>query len=289
MSGVSEEKYLSEIAIPGTHDSGSYDDWYKTSFGKCQNLDIKEQLAKGIRFLDIRCRVYKNKLWIVHNFTDRSIDLDSVLRDCLTLFKKGDDETIIMSIKQDYIGAFENKEEFYKIFYNNYYKPNEHIWFTENDIPKLKDIKHKIVLLRRFINYNDSELGIEANQCLWQDNKTFCISHQNFKLHIQDHYNVSNEQIKFSDITSVFNDARENSDNKNWYFNFTSGYISTLGIPSVKALSDPINEKLNPPLTNSNTRGVVIMDFLDESNKKVYDNSLKIINSNLKPKDKIVE
>ena len=52
MSENISEKRLIDIRIPGTHDSASYS--CNQYVAMCQNADIKQQLVRGIRFLDIR-------------------------------------------------------------------------------------------------------------------------------------------------------------------------------------------------------------------------------------------
>jgi len=73
MKYIPDTKYLNEINIPGTHDSGTYDigqlsnnkiankiismsglnlvNGIKSNLGRTQDLNIKEQLEHGIRYL----------------------------------------------------------------------------------------------------------------------------------------------------------------------------------------------------------------------------------------------
>lgn len=44
------------IVLPGTHDSGSYSGW-NSGYVRNQTLDIGEQVARGIRFLDLRVQI----------------------------------------------------------------------------------------------------------------------------------------------------------------------------------------------------------------------------------------
>lgn len=62
MSGIADQRRISEINLPGTHDSGTskvrcgnaFTDEYGIEFAKCQSLRISEQLKIGIRYLDLR-------------------------------------------------------------------------------------------------------------------------------------------------------------------------------------------------------------------------------------------
>ena len=55
MSPLDGGLLLSQLSIPGTHDSGArFEPLSRTA--KCQTLTIGQQLDAGARFLDIRCR-----------------------------------------------------------------------------------------------------------------------------------------------------------------------------------------------------------------------------------------
>ena len=62
MSHIPNDKLISEISIPGTHDSAARFEDGIGSFIRCQDLTLTEQLNRGIRFFDIRQRaiIFKN-------------------------------------------------------------------------------------------------------------------------------------------------------------------------------------------------------------------------------------
>ena len=61
MSGISDDRRLNEINIPGTHDSGcasvwgyeGYQDWFESG-AVTQKLTLSRQLESGVRLLDLR-------------------------------------------------------------------------------------------------------------------------------------------------------------------------------------------------------------------------------------------
>ena len=67
MSKVNDSKLITEMSIPGTHDSGATHSFFDVA-GKCQDLSIKSQLKIGVRFFDIRLQQVNNKLNVVHIF-----------------------------------------------------------------------------------------------------------------------------------------------------------------------------------------------------------------------------
>ncbi|MBR4240627.1 MAG: hypothetical protein IKR97_00230, partial [Eubacterium sp.] len=78
MSVIRDETKLTEITMPGTHDSCARKFHNEDAFGvlsgisKCQNLTIREQLDAGVRFLDVCCEVDagNHSVKTVHGSTD---------------------------------------------------------------------------------------------------------------------------------------------------------------------------------------------------------------------------
>ena len=173
--------YISEINIPGTHDSCAF----KVQFpliSKCQNKTIKEQLTSGIRFLDIRVEKEGNKLKLVHDIADcknpkkssKKLYFEDVITDCKSFLSENPSEAILLSYKRD-DGA--NQEETFDTFFENYLN-NDPIWYTENRIPMLKEIRGKIVLLNRDNidknneKYTDFNAGINLSSWVYQKENT---------------------------------------------------------------------------------------------------------------------
>ena len=62
MRAVPDHINISELSIPGTHDSCARHNGHSLGFAKCQDLGLREQLDKGIRFIDIRVKRTKKGL-----------------------------------------------------------------------------------------------------------------------------------------------------------------------------------------------------------------------------------
>ncbi len=168
---------ISQINIPGTHDSCAF----KVQFpvvSKCQNITISKQLNSGIRFLDIRVEKHGEKLKLVHDIADckklentkEKLYLEDVIKDCKRFLSENPTETILLSYKRD-DGA--NQEETFDVFYENYLK-NDAVWYTENRIPNLNEVRGKIVLLNRDNidknnkKYTDFNTGINLSTWVYQ-------------------------------------------------------------------------------------------------------------------------
>jgi Phosphatidylinositol-specific phospholipase C, X domain./Ricin-type beta-trefoil lectin domain. len=246
---------LSQMSIPGTHDSGAL---YEPIGGtaKCQNLTIAQQLNAGVRFLDIRCRHIDNAFTIHHGSIYQNANFDDVLNAVIGFLNANPTETVIMSVKEEHTPS--NNTRSFEQTFDWYVSKNPGKWHLGSAIPKLSDVRGKIVLFRRF-GAGSTPKGIDASN--WPDNTTF----SNGQLRIQDQYNVSNNNNKWDAITSMFEEARTGPEDV-LYVNFTSGVRSGIfGIPDIPAVSNDINNRLSNWLpSNTNRRyGIVVMDFAD--------------------------
>lgn len=258
MKLIDGKKTLAEISIPGTHDSGATHEHVRST-AKCQSLTISQQLDIGVRYLDVRCRHFNNTFEIHHGAIHQHINFDNVLDACITFLNRNPSETIIMSIKEEHKPSG-NTRTFEQTF--DYYRAkNPNKWLLTNTIPTLDKARGKIVLLRRFAATNLPK-GIDAT--VWKDNTSFEIRNS-VNMKIQDIYKVPNREQKWSNITSMYNEAK--TQNPSWlYINYTSGYKPlAFNIPDITNTSNFINPKLKDFFTiNSSGRfGITAMDFVD--------------------------
>ena len=255
MSGLADSLSLSQLSIPGTHDSGAlYEPLSGTA--KCQDLGITEQLVAGVRFLDIRCCHVNNAFKIHHGVVDQRTTFDDVVNALAAFLKKEPRECVIMSVKEEYTSSGDTRS--FEDTFDAYAAKNPALWYLGSSVPTLGRARGKIVLFRRF-GATKSPYGIDAS--VWPDSTTFT----NGPLRVQDDYQVSDTDAKWNDILQVLNEAKSGPVNT-LYLNFTSGVKSGFfGIPDITTVSDAISPKLAGFFTvNKHGRyGIVIMDFAD--------------------------
>jgi hypothetical protein len=95
-------RHLHELAIPGTHDSGTFpldDSGFENGISKTQTHDIAAQLEAGIRYFDIR--VNADNMTINHSRTATNYPLADILRAFKT-FLAATRETVIMQVKHEW-------------------------------------------------------------------------------------------------------------------------------------------------------------------------------------------
>ncbi|MEU8525700.1 phosphatidylinositol-specific phospholipase C [Streptomyces sp. NPDC048629] len=99
MAGHGDPTPLQKLTIPGTHDSGAR---YGGLWSECQNTTIAQQLASGIRFLDVRCRVTGGSFAIHHGSSYQNMMFGDVLVACRDFLAAHPSETVLMRVKQEY-------------------------------------------------------------------------------------------------------------------------------------------------------------------------------------------
>ncbi len=260
MSGLQDNISISKISIPGTHDSGARVDAPVVSgTAKTQDLSIAEQLNAGVRFLDIRCRHIDNAFTIHHGAIYQNLNFDDVLNACYAFLNSHPSETIIMSVKEEYDAS--NTTRSFEQTFDSYVQKNPSKWDLGANIPTLGAVRGKIKLLRRFSS--GTTKGINASP--WADNITFDINNSGVQLKVQDYYKVTNNDDKWNGISSLLNEAKNDTNGK-LFVNFTSGYKPGIfGIPSIPTVSNNINPRLKT-FFQSNTHGsfgIMPIDFVN--------------------------
>ncbi len=156
MKYVDDNKFLDELSIPGTHDSGTCsvdnDTEPQSSQVKCQQDCIPTQLLEGIRYFDIRLGkgddpgidhgdyyLLKKDAYFMH--------LSDVIGYFKTFLNENPTEALIMLVSR---GNDEATDESVTTAFAKVLDDNPKLFYTSSRIPTLHEVRGKIVLLRRF-------------------------------------------------------------------------------------------------------------------------------------------
>lgn len=153
MSAIDDNARLSEISIPGTHDScARFNSAPRT---QTQWFSIIQLLNRGIRFLDIRCyyvadgesgRTQNIYFPIHHGSVFQNIFFEEVQAQCVAFLNENPSETIIMNVQMEYDGdGNQFRDKFLEII-----EPCKSYWYTQSSIPALANCRKKIVLVRSY-------------------------------------------------------------------------------------------------------------------------------------------
>ncbi len=202
MSGLSDNLRVSELSLPGTHQTLSF---YGGDVVQTQSISLSDQLISGIRVLDIRVRQIADAFAIHHGSVYQEKFFGSgVMVPVINFLTLHPSETVFMRIKSEHTPK-NNTLTFNEVFqqYKSIY--NAILWHPTSDNPELGDIRGKVVILQ---NFNGLKAGINYN-----------------KLNIQDNYKLnSNWDLygKWLDVKNQFINAK-NGNRNTIYMNYLSG------------------------------------------------------------------
>lgn len=282
MGELPDDVSLSEITIPGTHESAARYVMLGYSL-RCQETSITDQLNNGYRYLDLHIALDKSKkehsIKLVRafgnchesgNLFSSYLHLNDVTGDIYKFLQEHNKETVIVNFK---IEDDDNIKEVQKLLAEEL-QANEDYWYTDEEIPILGDARGKAVLATRFTDKADT--GVIGLNMIWdeQDNsKPVDIPYElyvndSFRLWVQDRYNYSVED-KYEAVI----DGLENceADQNTFFLNFvsTSG-DGKIGHPRgyAKNLNDLLMEY---NFRNNTSYGIIIVDFGDANlARKIY-------------------
>jgi 1-phosphatidylinositol phosphodiesterase len=254
MAGIDDARSLTELSIPGTHDSGARFEPL-AGLAKTQDLTIAEQLDAGVRYLDVRCRHFEDAFLIYHGAIDQNQTYDEVLATLYAFLDAHPSETIIASVKQE--AAPDGNTRTFEATFADYVARDPERWYLDPAIPALGEARGRIVLLRRFDAV--APLGLAA--VAWPDNATFTIANPD-PIRVQDEFEVTANAAKWAAIEALLVEA--SGDSATLFLNYTSGFQTVDGLSNITAVSDEINGELDASLAARGTvrTGVLVMDHV---------------------------
>lgn len=266
MSHLSGDMYLSEVNMPGTHDAGAtsvHIAMPNASASICQQYFLDEQLNSGVRAWDIRIdkvtaatesdpNIIHGELFMVCK--DRNgnyLKLSDVMNTAKEFLSSHPYETIVITLKGDaHIGNDDSVAErvLPYILNSSYpiYKPQKG---GSEYSPKLKDVRGKIVFVRRLDISDDymkelekkskdfsviDAFGMDASR--WDDNdyslNKNAVQVGNSNIYVQDNYGEGDAKEKVSYFKGTVDDATKRGFTKQgcYLFNY-SGAKDVLSQP----------------------------------------------------------
>ena len=244
MSQLRDDVRLSELSIPGTHNSatatyrGGLSDYVRT-----QSIDIRKQLDNGIRFLDIRAidgvfTMHHDRYYLNQNFGD-------VLNKTVAFLRDNPEEVVYMRLKQEY--SSKNDHTFNHILNTRYLQDSRwrDYFYYGNANPTLSETRGKIVIFRNFLGNN---VGIPYPS----------------SFDIQDYWNPVNPNDKRWAVEQQIDRANQSrGTNGVKYINFLSANGFWSGVQGYAAVTNPFTYRR---ILHRNIRhiGIVPNDYPSE-------------------------
>lgn len=290
MVSIDDNADVFRLNMIGTHDCVTQYIRFGHFF-RCQNRNIFEQLCLGVRGLDIRVEMNKNRrLGMVHaifkafsepGLFKKQMDMADVLAHCYRFLAENPSETIVFQFKNE---SAKHMEECFDIMYNTYINPDADKWYLGKSVPKLGEVRGKIIFIRRCKKYEDKEypLGtgidfsrwVEQTQAIPQPLMLSTGGDDAAQFIVQDRYKYKPEP-RWNVCIKPFLDTCTEFGGK-----YIINYLSTAG-----GLKGPYNnaEYINPrfmqyPLCDNVYYGMIYTDF---PTKELAD---KIIKTNFRSK-----
>jgi 1-phosphatidylinositol phosphodiesterase len=298
MSTLPPERPVSALSIPGTHDSGARNVAVTTAIvgflssgamfptpenlvGSvimvCQSMTIAEQLAAGIRYLDVRLGIHgagDEALWIHHSIIDFLLPFSSVLDQCAAFLAAHPSEGILLCVKHEKDGDRDAGGVEFEFEVQAYVRDARWaaLFRTSSSAPTVEDMRGHLVLLRRFergpawppptLRHPRPLFGVDFDK--WPDNADpgwipAC------RIYLQDKYKNISVATKWKHVEATLVEAAKTggANASRWFINNAS---AALGL-SPRDLARTINAALRKHLIGKpNARvGTFVMDFPDAS------------------------
>ena len=238
MAKVADDTLLSNMSIPGTHDSAAINTGIP--FATTQTMSIPQQLASGVRYLDLRCKEEGGVLKMYHGPIDLGATLIQILEMLDKFLKSNSSEAIITQVTDE-----ASSSNFVSAFQSTPAADNgrfDKIFVLGTTTPKLGDVGGRIQLVRRFPS-PDWSAGIDVSKGWQNNNPNFTIVLPGgLTLTIQDEYEppalslgslVDRKQDVSQNMLSM---AKADADPNHWYINFMSGVSFNIGLIASPAL-----------------------------------------------------
>ena len=278
MSYLDEDLYLSQISIPGTHDTGA--EAPETVGVATQTWTILEQLRGGIRYFDIRVRENDAGTgWeVYHGSYCLELTFDEIYDD-IELFLSGpgnEKETVIMSIqKEDYssagipewCGDGKTTNEHYSQIRNKI--ENDTVNYPLFDMylstPQLKDVRGKIVAFNNTSDRSRFKMDVQNKYTVYQwasdctgDNPPCFICGENSSCATL----PAKERIILEHIDEAAQSKNNLIDDK-WFVTYISGAIGMTPACVAAHTNDVTFQHLNLKPSRTNV-GTILMDYPGE-------------------------
>ncbi|KAG8847293.1 hypothetical protein FRB96_001627 [Tulasnella sp. 330] len=248
LSGISDGVHLSNIFMPGTHESMALYGW---PIANCQNSNqcVLSQLQGGIRVFDLRlAAVNGTTLTSYHSIISEKVLFSDIIATFSAFLSStaGQDECVVLSIKQEDNGSTVTDGVFSALVYQEVVGSSvsgslkgkgvtdattggqplpppsptkesllpqslQDMWYLENRVPTLGEVRGKIVLFSRFgdgTGWPGGLNGMGISPMIWPDSDpngfSFVCGDTTFQM--QDWYNIgsiSKIPQKFTIATST--------------------------------------------------------------------------------------
>ncbi len=294
MKYVPDATSLSDISIPGTHDSATYvigAPWWKAAeigssiisvvarYTQCQSLSLSEQLEAGVRFLDIRIKpgagfpLYHGAVPLGMTLIDALDQVDHFL----TAHKQ---ETVIVCIKSESDDDRSKIADDLKRFLDARKKP----LYMKSRIPTLGEVRGQAVLLNRVFEKKDCGIFLYIDDKMIDKKKQKQADGSTLEFFVQDQYDPSpgffssQTRAKRDIVSEAY--SRGGSGTYALRLNFLSASSAPYATP--ERYAEDLNERVDGFLREYAKRKawITVLDYVGRFGRGKYDPVAAIVSVN---------
>ncbi|KAL2084394.1 hypothetical protein ACEWY4_019912 [Coilia grayii] len=140
MRSIDDHKKISDITIPGTHDTMAL---HGGPAAECQAWSLADQLRAGIRYLDLRVFALDHTLYIMHGVVYQHTTFTTVLSTIRTFLKQYRSEAVFVRVKPDLFD-----KDMVEGMVAELIAGDQDVW-VKSVTPRMGDVRGKIVLLQK--------------------------------------------------------------------------------------------------------------------------------------------
>ncbi|MDD6252776.1 MAG: hypothetical protein PUA96_01785 [Bacteroidales bacterium] len=273
--------YVSQMSIPGSHDAATGEDMATIVgdiFAQTQEQTLQAQWNLGIRAFDLRPAIYDaiigstHELWLYHGATRVSISWATAMNTIKANLTDHPGEFAIVLFRHEDEGTIgkDNNTTNFNTYMTNWVNANKS-WIVDwrPDIT-IDECRGKLILISRFSG--SWEYGCYTGWSHDAAGTTTTVRNASSSvtgtMHVQDYYNPSSHDAKFTSITNYLDIAHQfhtNDAMKNhWMLNHVSGYVGSSTSNTYRANAAAQNPKVIEYLHNRTTpgsTGILLFDY----------------------------
>jgi 1-phosphatidylinositol phosphodiesterase len=247
MSLIKDDTYISQLSIPGTHDTCANqvenNSWFVSDGTLLAQFNtVKDQLENGIRYLDIRGspdgKIYHNSYWVKTTFVD-------VLNTIKTFLSVNTKEVVIMRLKNE-SGNTSNDNDGFKKWFTSVLATYKDLFCLETIVPTLGKCRGKIWLLVNFGLYYDS-FRWDSPDLILQDNFSLKVGW----------YGISDKKKDIQKFVDTYK-SESSRDVAKLYVNHSSA-SPLLSTGTIKDVARETNQQIL--VNTSGFLGIAVFDF----------------------------
>ena len=275
--------YVSQMSIPGSHDAATGEDmatFIGDIFAQTQEQTLQAQWNLGVRAFDLRPAIYDaifgstRELWLYHGATRVAASWATAMNTIKANLTDhpGEFAIVLFRHEDESTAGKDNNKDHFNSYMTSWVNANKS-WIVDwRPNITIDECRGKLILISRF------EEGTWGYGCFtgWSHNEAGTTTTVYTKgsnptsgtMYVQDYYNPSSHETKFTSITTYLDIAQQfhtkDAMKNHWMLNHISGYVGTSTSNTYRANAAAQNPKVIEYLHNRATpgsTGILLFDY----------------------------